>query len=210
MELKEQLKKYRQQMQWTQKELAAELNVSDKTISSWETGRTYPDVEMLLHLSKLFAVPLEELMTGDVKMVQTIDENVRQKKWYQGILIALLLLLAGSILFLKTYQYQNQWVDRFNPFLEMKVGYATLPKKVQAPYKNIWSTDDSFGSGTRLDFYAGETEPGKNYAMIQHKGLYVRRVALIPWKTIPSTYRNIMTKNPKLANAMTPDEPNHH
>ena len=41
MELSEQLKKYRKQSNLTQRELALKLNVSDKTISSWETGRTY-------------------------------------------------------------------------------------------------------------------------------------------------------------------------
>ncbi|MDN5950648.1 MAG: helix-turn-helix domain-containing protein, partial [Loigolactobacillus coryniformis] len=40
MGLKQQLKSYRLQKGWTQKMLAEKLNVSDKTISSWETGRS--------------------------------------------------------------------------------------------------------------------------------------------------------------------------
>lgn len=36
----------------TQQELANQLNVTDKTISNWETGRRLPDISLLVDLSK--------------------------------------------------------------------------------------------------------------------------------------------------------------
>lgn len=48
MELSEQLKNYRKRESLTQRQLATKLNVSDKTISSWETERTYPDISLLI------------------------------------------------------------------------------------------------------------------------------------------------------------------
>ncbi|MGQ2375290.1 helix-turn-helix domain-containing protein [Companilactobacillus zhachilii] len=72
MELNEQLKKYRQQENLTQKQLAMKLNVSDKTISSWETNRTYPDISLLINLSSVLNVSLDELLKGDTETVEKL------------------------------------------------------------------------------------------------------------------------------------------
>ena len=48
----------------TQKELSEALNVSDKAISRWETGKGYPDVSSLMALSEFFAVSVNELLSG--------------------------------------------------------------------------------------------------------------------------------------------------
>ena len=41
----------------SQDDLAARVYVSRQTISSWENGKTYPDVQSLLLLSEIFARP---------------------------------------------------------------------------------------------------------------------------------------------------------
>lgn len=130
MEIGKQIKEHRKRMEWTQKGLAAKLNVSDKTISSWETGRTYPELSLLVELSELFNTSLDELLKGDEEVVKRIDKDVKLKKVYKYGLIATLLIVFSGIIFLTHYQNQNQWVDRFNPFMEMKIGYATLPTSV--------------------------------------------------------------------------------
>lgn len=130
MEIGKQIKEHRKRMEWTQKGLAAKLNVSDKTISSWETGRTYPELSLLVELSELFNTSLDELLKGDEEVVKRIDKDVKLKKVYKYGLIATLLIVFSGIVFLTHYQNQNQWVDRFNPFMEMKIGYATLPTSV--------------------------------------------------------------------------------
>lgn len=81
MDIGEQIKEHRKHGGWTQKELAERLNVSDKTISSWETGRTYPELTLLVELSELFNVSLDSLLRGDVKFVKKIDKDVRLKKY---------------------------------------------------------------------------------------------------------------------------------
>ncbi|WP_414047440.1 helix-turn-helix transcriptional regulator [Macrococcus equi] len=53
MEINKAIKENRITNKLTQKELGDILNVSDKTISSWETGRTYPDVSMIITLSEV-------------------------------------------------------------------------------------------------------------------------------------------------------------
>lgn len=53
----------RQEKLMTQEKLGEYLGVSFKTISKWERGNSSPDLESLVKLSKLFEVPLHELIT---------------------------------------------------------------------------------------------------------------------------------------------------
>ena len=48
----------------TQRFVAYQLNVSDKAVSKWETGKSTPDLDKLKLLSALYNVPLEELING--------------------------------------------------------------------------------------------------------------------------------------------------
>ncbi len=54
----------RKENNMTQKQLAQKLNVTDKAVSRWETGRGYPDVESLLAISELFSVSVNEILCG--------------------------------------------------------------------------------------------------------------------------------------------------
>lgn len=49
----------------TQDALAKRLYVSGNTISSWEHGRTEPNLETIVKLSELFGVSLLYLITGE-------------------------------------------------------------------------------------------------------------------------------------------------
>lgn len=46
----------------TQLELAEKLNYSDKSVSKWEQGNGIPDVRILVQISKLFSVSLDDLV----------------------------------------------------------------------------------------------------------------------------------------------------
>lgn len=49
----------------TQSELAERLEVTNKAISRWETGRGYPDVELLPVLASALGVSVQELLEGE-------------------------------------------------------------------------------------------------------------------------------------------------
>lgn len=70
MKIEDKIKTYRKEKGWTQKELAELLHLSDKTISSWETGRTYPDLDNLIQLADLFELTLDELIREDKKWLK--------------------------------------------------------------------------------------------------------------------------------------------
>ena len=49
----------------TQAEIAAKLNVSDKTVSKWENGLGFPEITQLPCIAELFGVSIDYLMTGE-------------------------------------------------------------------------------------------------------------------------------------------------
>ena len=65
----------RKENELTQKDLAAKINVSDKAVSRWETGKGYPDVTSLVSLSEYFDVSVNELLAGKRLTVENIRET---------------------------------------------------------------------------------------------------------------------------------------
>lgn len=55
-----------------QKELADKLNVTDKAVSKWETGKGFPDVKLLEPLAQTLGVSLVELMQGKRQEAETL------------------------------------------------------------------------------------------------------------------------------------------
>ena len=76
----------------TQKQLADALNVSDKAISRWETGKGYPDVSSLVSLSEYFNISVNEILAGkkidcftfpeiaDTNLITVFKEKEKTKK----------------------------------------------------------------------------------------------------------------------------------
>jgi len=59
--------KLRKKHGMTQLQLAQRLNISDKTVSKWESGQGYPDVTAFPLLAALFGVSIDHLMLGEKK-----------------------------------------------------------------------------------------------------------------------------------------------
>ncbi len=70
MELGSQIKKYRNQNNWSQEELAEKIYVSRQSISNWENEKSYPDIHSIVSLSTVFNVSLDELIKGDVEIMK--------------------------------------------------------------------------------------------------------------------------------------------
>jgi len=61
----EKLKEKRAQLKLTQSALAEMLNISDRTVSKWETGNGYPDITMLKSISVCLNTSISELMDSE-------------------------------------------------------------------------------------------------------------------------------------------------
>ena len=58
----------RKEKNLTQKDLAEKLYVSDKTVSKWERGETYPDIDKCDKLAKYYGVTIDSLVHQDNKV----------------------------------------------------------------------------------------------------------------------------------------------
>lgn len=56
------IKELRKQLNLSHRELAELLKVSQQTIASWETHRSEPSYDMMLHLASFFDVTLDDLL----------------------------------------------------------------------------------------------------------------------------------------------------
>lgn len=98
MNISEAVKNQRLKNNWTQEQLAEILNVSRSTVSSWEVGRNYPDLETIVAISDLFEISLDELLRGDSEMVKKIDSKIKKGEYFFFIICLLILLIGLPIL----------------------------------------------------------------------------------------------------------------
>ena len=75
MNIGHQIKQNRLKREWTQEYLAQLLNVSRSTVSSWEVGRNYPDLETIVAISDLFAISLDKLLREDSVMTKEVSNR---------------------------------------------------------------------------------------------------------------------------------------
>lgn len=76
------IKELREKHHLTQAELAERLNVSDKTVSKWETAKGYPDISLLEPIAKIFGISITELLSGNTVSNQNISANMLRAKFY--------------------------------------------------------------------------------------------------------------------------------
>lgn len=72
----------RRQKGLTQKQLAEQLNVSDRTISKWERGIGYPDISLVLAVSELLEVDISSLLVGELPENDFIGGNMKKSKFF--------------------------------------------------------------------------------------------------------------------------------
>lgn len=73
----------RKEVGLTQLELAEKLNISDRAISKWETGKSLPDASIMIELCEILGIGINELFYGEM-----INMNENDKK-YDEILLAM-------------------------------------------------------------------------------------------------------------------------
>ena len=99
MEIGRKLKEARQMSGLTQENVAEKLNVSRQTVSNWETEKFYPDILYVLQLSDLYQVSLDELLKGDERMIQHLEDSTNVVKSNQKILLAFICNICLLFLF---------------------------------------------------------------------------------------------------------------
>lgn len=98
MEVGEQIKKYRGELNLSQEAFAEKVFVSRQTISNWETGKNYPDIHSLLRMSEVFDISVDVLLKGDVEEMKKIikEEDIKDFNTFGRIFSLLMLLMLIS------------------------------------------------------------------------------------------------------------------
>ncbi len=81
------LKMLRNEKNITQEKLAEQFNVSNRTISRWETGSNMPDLSILVELADFYSVDIREILNGERKseeMNQETKETLLKVAEYNG------------------------------------------------------------------------------------------------------------------------------
>ncbi len=163
MELSTQIKKYRNNMNLSQEELAEKVYVTRQTISNWENNKNYPDIHSLLLLSTLFNISLDQLIKGDIAiMKEEIKKSEIEKLNHYGNIFTLLLLITMVLVvplavFLHFYGLIIFGVlFAFTMYFAFKVERCKKDNDVQT-FKEIVA----FTEGKRLDEIEKYQEAGK-------------------------------------------------
>ena len=107
MDIGKKIKEKRVALNMTQDALAQKMNVSRATISSWEVGRTYPDLEAVVCLSEVLEIPLDVLLSKESDVLKKITRDTKMKK-HNNIKIRILYgIIVVFILFGAMYVYKN-------------------------------------------------------------------------------------------------------
>lgn len=99
IEIGERIKQKRKEFGMTQEELAKKTNVAHSTVSNWEIGSQYPDIQTIVLLSDEFNISLDELLKDDIFLVKKIteDTNVRKKNKKTIIILSILIILISLV-----------------------------------------------------------------------------------------------------------------
>ena len=119
------LAELRKEKNLTQDELGAQIGVTNKTISRWETGNYLPPVEMLQTLGDTFGVSINEILNGErisdgnykdiseqnLKSALTKSDSVIAKhrkimNWVIAVVVAALYVTISLI----TLKWQYTWI----------------------------------------------------------------------------------------------------
>ena len=62
----------------TQAQLAENLNITDRAISKWETGKSMPDFDIMLKLCEILEISVNELLCGEMINMEQKDEQLNE------------------------------------------------------------------------------------------------------------------------------------
>jgi len=71
------LKKLRNEKGLTQEQLAREFNVTNRSVSRWETGSNLPDISLLVDIADFYDVDVREIIDGERKS-EMMDNEIRE------------------------------------------------------------------------------------------------------------------------------------
>ena len=67
--------KCRKEKKLTQAQLAEKLNITDRAVSKWETGKSMPDSSIMLELCEILGITVNELLSGEKIDMESFEKK---------------------------------------------------------------------------------------------------------------------------------------
>ena len=131
----------RKQANLTQAQLAEKLDITDRAVSKWETGKAMPDSSIMLALCEILKITVNDLLSGEIvimdnynkEMENKLIEMVKQKEetdrkllmleWVIGILSAIVLFVPIFVAALLPMEDRLRIVLAFSGFIPGFTGF---------------------------------------------------------------------------------------
>ncbi len=209
----------RKERELTQKQLADQVGVSDKTISKWETGRGIPDTGIMNELCQVLGISINELLSGEklsednyngkaeenmVNLLKNTEQQKERQKWSKiNIVLNLLwvLLFCFMMFILSMGQPSIYWfIDM--PSLFLNLGILILGLGISGQMKYFWLGIKA--AYTKNTFKIEEMEQMKKAEYALSYGIKITILAsiasaLISWVTIMAKLDDPSALGPNLA-----------
>ena len=114
----EKLKEYRDKLGLSQKELGAKVNVSEASMSNYETGKREPELKTLCALADIFDISLDMLVRGKEKdrlKGRSKEELLKEFDSMSDVELARLLPLLQAALADKQFQAHIRQASQETP-----------------------------------------------------------------------------------------------
>ncbi|MGF3196208.1 helix-turn-helix transcriptional regulator [Facklamia sp. P13055] len=96
--LNEILKEKRKELKLTQQQVADSLNVIRQTLSSWEVGKSFPDIPTLIKISNFYQISIDYMLRGDVDLMKKVEKDANELEKYQKITEILKMIVYGLLI----------------------------------------------------------------------------------------------------------------
>ena len=149
MKIGEQIKKRRQELNMTQEDLAQKLNVARSTISNWEIGRNYPDIQLIVSISDALDLSLDTLLREESDIVQEIanDTRIRKSQTRKIRVLKVLILLCWLVCILGVYKgLEYQDLSSPEQIVSVKASEGKLEIVTDLPFYRSLSGDYMAGN----------------------------------------------------------------
>ena len=133
----------RKKLNMTQKDLASKLFVSDKAVSKWERGLSFPDISVLIPISEILNINLYDLLNGDETgekkddaiLKDTINYSNKERSKLKKTLIAIIIIMSISIIilfgiiFYAKFSSNNNHIEIISPGEKIYNNYEKIATK---------------------------------------------------------------------------------
>lgn len=121
----------------TQLQLAEMLNYSDKAVSKWERGEAIPDIRVLIQLSEIYGISLDDIVKKEGVFPRTEPRRNENKRH-----LLITLMAAGLVAFIATVIFMIfYFISPVSHYAYLVYVSATLPiAVVLTVFSAIWGT----------------------------------------------------------------------